>query len=60
MGSRILIMSPHPGQVKAEVNAHQLSHADVGSNDFSTLQNRIHEMIFADRVLEEETQPTHV
>ena len=60
VGSRILIMSPHPGQVKAEVNAHQHSHADVGSDDFSTLQTRIHEMIFADRVLEEETQPQHV
>ena len=60
VGSRILIMSPHPGQVKAEVNAHQHSHADVGSDDFSTLQTRIHELIFADRVLEEETQPQHV
>lgn len=60
IGSRILIMSPHPGQVKAEVNAHQHTHDDVGAEDFRELQSRIHDMIFADRVLEEETQPQHV
>ena len=60
IGSRILIMSPHPGQVKAELNAHLHTHDDVGGEDFMALQNRIHGMIFADRVLEEETQPQHV
>ena len=60
VGSRILIMSPHPGQVKAEVNAHLHTHDDVGGEDFAALQSRIHSMIFADRVLEEETQPQHV
>ncbi|MBH61985.1 MAG: ABC transporter [Alphaproteobacteria bacterium] len=59
VGSRILIMSPHPGQVKAEVNAHLHTHDDVGGEDFRALQGRIHDMIFADRVLEEETQPQH-
>ena len=54
VGSRILIMSPHPGQVKAELNAHEQSHATVGNEDFAALQNKIHNMIFADEVLEQE------
>jgi NitT/TauT family transport system ATP-binding protein len=57
VGSRILILSPHPGQVKAELNAHQLGHSDVGDKEFAQLQEKIHDMIFADRVLEDETQP---
>jgi len=57
VGSRILIMSPHPGQVKAELNAHQQSHATVGDEGFASLQNKIHNMIFADEVLEREAVP---
>ena len=53
IGSRILIMSPHPGQVKAELNAHHLGHTNVGDDDFAALQDRIHTMIFADQVLED-------
>ena len=54
VGSRILVLSPHPGQVKAELNANQHSHANMGSPEFVALQARIHDMLFADRVLEEE------
>jgi NitT/TauT family transport system ATP-binding protein len=54
IGSRILILSPHPGQVKAELNAHEYSHANMETEGFIALQRRIHNMIFADRVLEEE------
>ncbi len=57
IGSRILVLSPHPGQVKAELNAHHLQHHDVGSDDFAALQKRIHDMLFADRILEEEAGP---
>ena len=57
IGSRILILSPHPGQVKAELNAHQMGHGDVGDKEFAQLQEKIHAMIFADRVLEDETLP---
>ena len=56
IGSRILIMSPHPGQVKAELNAHHLGHTNVGDDDFAALQDRIHTMIFADQVLEDEVE----
>ena len=57
VGSRVLIMSPHPGQVKAELNAHEQSHATIGEDGFADLQNKIHNMIFADRVLEDEAIP---
>ena len=54
IGSRILVLSPHPGQVKAELNAHHLGYGDIGEEAFAALQKRIHDMLFADRILEEE------
>ncbi len=54
VGSRILVLSPHPGQVKAELNAHTLNHENVGSKVFARVQQRIHDMLFADRILEDE------
>ncbi|HEY5637544.1 MAG TPA: ABC transporter ATP-binding protein [Burkholderiales bacterium] len=57
VGSRILVLSPHPGQVKAELNANRHSHANLGSPEFVALQTRIHDMLFADRVLEQEAVP---
>ena len=47
-GSRILLLSPHPGQVKAEVNSVPREHADDGAA--AALEARIHEMLFADEV----------
>ncbi len=57
IGSRILVMSPHPGQVKAELNAHHLNHDNVGEKEFAKVQQHIHDMLFADRILEEEIKP---
>jgi NitT/TauT family transport system ATP-binding protein len=57
VGSRVLVLSPHPGQVKAELNVHHLGHTDVGNEAFTALQKRIHDMLFADRILEEEALP---
>ena len=54
VGSRILVLSPHPGQVKAELNAHHLNHENVGAPEFAGVQQRIHDMLFADRILEDE------
>ena len=47
VGSRILLMSPHPGQVKAELNS--LSPKADG-DDAVALERRIHAMLFADSV----------
>ncbi|MAH83868.1 MAG: ABC transporter [Rhodospirillaceae bacterium TMED8] len=56
VGSRILVLSPHPGQVKAELNAHQLSHESVGDPAFGELKAKIHNMLFADRILEDDLE----
>jgi NitT/TauT family transport system ATP-binding protein len=46
LGSRILVLSPHPGRVKAELNAHQFSHTEQGGTEFMALHRRIHDMLF--------------
>jgi NitT/TauT family transport system ATP-binding protein len=51
VGNRILVLSPHPGQVKAELNSGGMG--AVGSDNFVALQNRIHDMLFAERIEEE-------
>ncbi len=50
MGSRILVLSPHPGQVKAELNADVFDHAAQGGTEFQALHQRIHNMLFAERI----------
>jgi NitT/TauT family transport system ATP-binding protein len=50
VGSRILVLSPHPGQVRAELNAGQFDHADQGGGAFQALHQRIHRMLFAEAV----------
>lgn len=47
VGSRILVLTPHPGQVRAEINSHQFAYADQGSGDFGALCSRIHQMLFS-------------
>src|SRR6266851_4279998 len=51
VGNRVLVLSPHPGQVKAELNSNGMGIA--GGERFVALQNRIHDMLFAERVEEE-------
>jgi NitT/TauT family transport system ATP-binding protein len=50
VGSRILVLSPHPGRVKAELNADHLGFSDIGTPAFETLHRRIHDLLFADKV----------
>src|SRR3954464_12961713 len=45
IGSRILLMTPHPGQVKAELNSLP---PDAPAADVAALETRIHAMLFAD------------
>jgi NitT/TauT family transport system ATP-binding protein len=52
IGNRILLMSPHPGQVKAEMNS--LPRGRAESEDAKALEQKIHDMLFADEVEEEE------
>jgi NitT/TauT family transport system ATP-binding protein len=55
IGSRILLLSPHPGQVKAELNS-----LGPGGDDPArrkALEDRIHRMLFADQIEDEHAAP---
>ncbi len=58
VGNRILVLSPHPGQVRAELNAHDHDHRSQGGEAFMQLQQKIHKMLFAERIEQEEAE-TH-
>ena len=58
IGNRILVLSPHPGQVRAELNAHDHDHRSQGGEEFMQLQQKIHKMLFAERIEQEEAE-TH-
>jgi NitT/TauT family transport system ATP-binding protein len=46
IGSRILLLSPHPGRVRAELDAGGLDHTSIGTPEFGTLSQRIHALLF--------------
>jgi len=46
VGNRILLLSPHPGRVRAELNSHQFSLASAGSHEFQATTQRIHALLF--------------
>ena len=48
LGNRILLLSPHPGQVKAEINS--VPRGQENSNDATALGREIHDMLFADQI----------
>jgi NitT/TauT family transport system ATP-binding protein len=52
VGNRILLLSPHPGQVKGELNSDGSDRIDAVSG--RKLSERIHDMLFADRIEERE------
>ena len=46
VGNRILMLSPHPGQVRAELNSHQFGLDSAGGADFQAATQRIHGLLF--------------
>lgn len=46
IGNRILLLSPHPGQVKAELNSRGANEVDSADADGQTLSERIHKILF--------------
>jgi NitT/TauT family transport system ATP-binding protein len=46
VGNRILLLSPHPGRVRAEINSHQFGLASSGSPEFQAASQRIHRLLF--------------
>src|SRR5262249_16471885 len=51
IGNRVLLLSPHPGQVKAELDTVA---ANADPERFAELERRIHTMLFSDSVEGEE------
>jgi NitT/TauT family transport system ATP-binding protein len=55
IGNRILLLSPHPGQVKAELNS--LPSGDGNPLARKALEDRIHRMLFTDEIEEAHVSP---
>ena len=60
VGSRILVLSPHPGRVRAELDASKLDFSNIDTPEFGAMSKRIHNLLFGDerhraRVSEEAT-----
>jgi NitT/TauT family transport system ATP-binding protein len=48
VGNRILLLSPHPGRVRAELNSHQFDLKSAGSPEFQAANERIHRLLFGE------------
>jgi NitT/TauT family transport system ATP-binding protein len=48
VGDRILVLSPRPGRVRAELNAHEFGLHSLGSPAFQAQARRIHRLLFDD------------
>ncbi|MBV6286702.1 ABC transporter ATP-binding protein [Pseudomonas aegrilactucae] len=48
VGNRILLLSPHPGRVRAEIHSHQYDLHSLGAADFQASARRIHRLLFED------------
>jgi len=46
VGSRILVLSPHPGRVRAELDASHFHFSEIDTVEFSALSKRIHGLLF--------------
>ena len=57
VGNRILLLSPHPGRVRAELNSQQFSLQSAGSQEFQAATQRIHGLLFgAEEGVEQDRQ----
>ncbi|MFT4243777.1 MAG: ABC transporter ATP-binding protein [Acidovorax sp.] len=50
VGSRIAILSPHPGRLRAEVNCHQYGLDSLGGAGFQATARRVHGLLFDEPV----------
>jgi NitT/TauT family transport system ATP-binding protein len=57
LGSRILLLSAHPGQVRAELNAEHLDGRDASDPAFGQLTRRIHDLLFGRAAPAPEREP---
>ncbi|KIH80682.1 ABC transporter ATP-binding protein [Pseudomonas batumici] len=55
VGNRILLLSPHPGRVRAEIHSHQYNLHSLGGAEFQASARRIHRLLF-DEIPQAETE----
>ena len=48
IGSRILVLSPHPGRVRAELNTGDLNFGNIDQAEFGAMSKRIHQLLFGE------------
>jgi ABC-type nitrate/sulfonate/bicarbonate transport system, ATPase component len=48
LGSRIVVLTPHPGRVRDILDARPFGHDDVGGPGFGALHRHIHDMLFSE------------
>jgi NitT/TauT family transport system ATP-binding protein len=48
VGNRILLLTPHPGRVRAELNSHQYTQDSTARQEFQQSVARIHRLLFAE------------
>jgi NitT/TauT family transport system ATP-binding protein len=48
VGNRVMLLSPHPGRVRAEINSHQFGLHSGGGAEFQAAVARIHGLLFGD------------
>ncbi|WP_082524979.1 ABC transporter ATP-binding protein [Pseudorhodoferax sp. Leaf274] len=46
VGSRIALLSPHPGRMRAEINSHAFDLQSTGGAEFQATAQRIHHLLF--------------
>ena len=49
IGNRILLLSPHPGRVRAEINSAEFDLTSTGSVAFQSAAQRIHQLLFNEK-----------
>ncbi len=59
VGNRILLLSPHPGRVRAEVHSHQYDLRSLGGVAFQESARRIHRLLFDEGQVPETERDHH-
>jgi NitT/TauT family transport system ATP-binding protein len=49
IGSRVLVLSPHPGRVRAELDTDRLDYNNMDQAEFGAMSKRIHNLLFGDK-----------
>jgi NitT/TauT family transport system ATP-binding protein len=49
LGTRVLVLSAHPGQVRAELDCSEFDHSSIGSSGFQSLSQHISDLLFGQK-----------